>query len=119
MIIPISNDADTAAKATSLSGLYPGERKLTCSFYEAMLKRPVPKLPAQTENPITRITFLGHSQGVNEFGGARPKELAEDVCKLLKNNRDKLSQLEVIDLCGCEVGRLDAAGECFATKFNQ
>ena len=115
MFIALTRDQATQNSIRRLLKQFPGEMVQTLN----QIIRSDHDLPSLKENPITRITVLGHAdQGL--YGGMDSETFSDRLIHILKKN-DEASPgfsngLEAIDLLGCELGFINAETQSYAME---
>lgn len=120
MLIALTTDEATIQSIRRLKALYPNEIALRMT---QIIHEGIPyDLSGITENPIRRITILGHAHA-NVYAGMNAHEFAEHVYQMIQINEEKTpgfkKNLRAIDLLGCEVGFVNQQEQGFALQVAQ
>ncbi|MBP6917548.1 MAG: hypothetical protein KBB94_01365 [Legionellaceae bacterium] len=115
MFIALTRDQATQSSIRHLLKQFPGEVLQTLN----QIIRSDYDLTSLKENPITRITILGHAdQGL--YGGMDSETFADHLIHILKKNDEASpgfsNRLEAIDLLGCELGFINAETQSYAME---
>ena len=113
MFIALTRDASTEKAIRCCLIQFPDERARTL---KQILRRSY-DLTNLEEQPITRITIIGHAHN-NVYGGMHSEVFAEHISQILKNNEERspgfVENLKAIDLLGCELGFINPATSSYA-----
>lgn len=120
MIILLNDDPETGIGMRALKRIYGTSEQV--KTYSDMKEEEDYALIKKSE-PITRITFLGHSGATDRFGPFRsPSEFVDFLDRVISESLAKdpefLNNLQTIDLFGCEVGHL-IHGSGFVTEVSR